>query len=67
VVAGPSEVSEDNLSNVTREGSRHFTNKRREYLKDIINEPESDSKNKNMKDLYRSITELKKGYRPRTW
>jgi hypothetical protein len=29
-----SEVNEDNLSNVRREASRHFRNKKREYLKD---------------------------------
>jgi hypothetical protein len=40
----PSEVNEDNLSNVTREASRHFRNKKREYLKDKINELQSDSK-----------------------
>jgi hypothetical protein len=39
-------------------------NKKREYLKDKINEIESNSKNK-VRDLYRGITELKKGYQPR--
>jgi hypothetical protein len=34
----PSVVSEDILSNVRRESSRHFRNKEREYLKDKINE-----------------------------
>jgi hypothetical protein len=33
VLAGPKEVNEDNLSNVRREASRHFRNKKREYLK----------------------------------
>jgi hypothetical protein len=33
----PSEVNEDNLSNVRREGSGHFRIKKREYLKDKIN------------------------------
>jgi hypothetical protein len=40
-----SEVSEDNLSNVGREASKHFRDKKREYLKDKINELGSDSKN----------------------
>jgi hypothetical protein len=67
VVAGaPSVVNEDNLSYVRQESSRHFRNKKREYLKDKINEIESDSKNKNIRDLYRSINEFKKGYQPRT-
>jgi hypothetical protein len=39
----------DNLSNVRREASRHFRNKEKEYLKDKINELESNSKNKNIR------------------
>jgi hypothetical protein len=35
------EVNEDNLSNGRQETSRHFRNKKREYLKDKINELES--------------------------
>jgi hypothetical protein len=34
-------------------------------LKDKINEIELNSKNKKNKDLYRGITELKKGYQPK--
>jgi hypothetical protein len=37
-----------------------------EYLKDKINELAAHSKNKNIRDLYRDINELKKGYQPRT-
>jgi retron-type reverse transcriptase len=33
-------VNEDNLVNVRQEASRHFRNKKREYLKDKINELE---------------------------
>jgi hypothetical protein len=66
VVAGPSVVNEDNLRNVRREASRHFSNKKREYLKDKISEIELNSKNKNIRDLYRGITEFKKGYQPKT-
>jgi hypothetical protein len=62
----PSEVNEDNLSNVRREASRRFRNKKREYLKGKINELESNSKNKGIRDLYRGITEFKKGYQPKT-
>jgi hypothetical protein len=51
-----------NLSNVRREASRHFRNKKREYLKVRINLIELNSKNKNIRDLYRGITEFKKGY-----
>jgi hypothetical protein len=60
----PSVVNEDNLSNVRREASRHFMNKERKYLKDKINELESNRK-KIIRYLYRGINEFKKGYQPR--
>jgi hypothetical protein len=62
----PSEVNEDNLRNVRREASRHFRNKKREYLKGKITEIELNRKNKNIRDRYRGITEFKKGYQPKT-
>jgi hypothetical protein len=56
----PNEVNENNLSNVRREASRHFRNKKREYLKDKINELELNSKNKNIRDLnLKKFTNLK--------
>jgi hypothetical protein len=36
----PSEENENNLSDIMGEGSRHFRNKVREYLKNKINEIE---------------------------
>jgi hypothetical protein len=36
-----------------------------EYLKDKINELETNNENKNIRDLYRGINEFKKGYQPR--
>jgi hypothetical protein len=42
----PSEVNEDNLSNVRQEARRHFRNNKREYLKDKTNELQSNCKNK---------------------
>jgi hypothetical protein len=36
----PSEIKGDNLNTVRREASRHVRNKKREYLKDEINELE---------------------------
>jgi hypothetical protein len=62
----PNVVNEDNLSNVRWEVSSHSRNKKREYLREKINELESHSENKNIRDLYRSINEFKKGYQPRT-
>jgi hypothetical protein len=52
-------------NNVRREASRHFRNKKREYLKDKINELATNSKNKNTRDLYRGVNECKMGCRPR--
>jgi hypothetical protein len=53
-------VNEDNLSNVRWEASRHFRKKKREYLEDKMNELESNRKNKNIRALYRGITEFQK-------
>jgi hypothetical protein len=62
----PNEINGDNMKNVRRETSRHFRNKKREYLKGQINELEMNSKNKNIRDLYRRINEFKRGYQPRS-
>jgi hypothetical protein len=43
----PSEINGDNQKIVRREASRYFRNKKREYLKNKINELAIDSKNKN--------------------
>jgi hypothetical protein len=61
----PSEINEDNLNNVRREASRHFRNKKREYMKDKINELATNSKNKNIRDIYRGIIGFKRDYQPR--
>jgi hypothetical protein len=57
-------VNKNNLSDVRREANRRFRNKKREYLKDKINELESNSRNKNIRHLYRGINEFKKRYLP---
>jgi hypothetical protein len=46
--------------------SGHFRNKKKEYLKAKIDEIEITSKIKNITDLYRGISDLHKGYQPRT-
>jgi hypothetical protein len=43
----------DNLSNARRKASRPVKNKTGEYLKAKINELETNSKNKNIRELYR--------------
>jgi hypothetical protein len=39
--------------------------RKKEYLKDKINEFETNIRNKNIRDLYRGINEFKKGYQSR--
>jgi hypothetical protein len=56
-------VNKDNRSDVQREASRHFRTRKG---KDKINELESNSKNKNIRDLYMGINEFKKVYQPGT-
>jgi hypothetical protein len=55
----------DNMDNVKCEVSRTFRPKRREYLKDKINELEAYGKKKNIRDQYRGINEFKY-YKPRS-
>jgi hypothetical protein len=55
----PNQSNVDNLNNVRSEASRHFRNKKKEYLKAKINELETNSKNKNIRDLYRGINDFK--------
>src|SRR5215469_397818 len=55
----------DNLNNIRRDASRHFRNKKKAYLKAKIEELETNSKIKNIRDLYRGINDFKKGYHPR--
>jgi hypothetical protein len=44
----PSEIIGDKLNNVRHEASRHFRNKKRDYLKNKIKELPTNSKNKNI-------------------
>jgi hypothetical protein len=61
----PIEINGDTVNNVRCEASRYFRNKKRENMKDEINELSTNSKNKNIRDKYRRINEFKKGYQPR--
>jgi hypothetical protein len=54
----------DDLNNARHEASRHFRNKKREYPKAKTNELETNSKNKNITELCRGISDFKKGYQP---
>ncbi|PNF28551.1 hypothetical protein B7P43_G12912 [Cryptotermes secundus] len=53
----PSDLNGDN-QNIRCETRRHFRNKKREYLKDKIDELAMNSKNKNIRDLYRGINDF---------
>ncbi|KAJ4431136.1 hypothetical protein ANN_19731 [Periplaneta americana] len=61
----PVEEKRDNYLNERREASRTLRNKKRGYLKEKLNEVETNSKNKNIRDLYKGIKKFKNGYQPR--
>jgi hypothetical protein len=61
----PNQINADNKKNLRRETIRLFRNKEREYLKGKINEPETNNKNGNIRDVYRGINEFKEGYEHR--
>jgi len=61
----PKQSNVDNLTKERRDPSRYFRYKKKEYLKPKIHELETNSKFKNIRDLYRGINDIKKGYRPR--
>ena len=65
-VQEPSQSYTDNLNGVRHETNTHFRNKKKAYLKAKIEELETNSKIKNIRDLYRGISDFKKGYWPRT-
>jgi hypothetical protein len=46
--------------------SRTFRNKKTEYLKEKINDLETNSMNKNVRELSRGINEFETGYQSRT-
>ncbi|KAJ4437031.1 hypothetical protein ANN_17165 [Periplaneta americana] len=54
------------VSNVARrEANRMLRNKKRDYLKEKLDEVETNSKNKNIRDLYKGIKEFKTGCQAR--
>jgi len=64
-IQDPSQSNVDILNNVRREVSRHFRNKKKAYLRAKIEKLETNSKIQNIRDLYRGISDFKKGYQPR--
>jgi len=53
----PNKNNVDNINNIQCEASRHFWNKKKEYLKAQNEEVNT----KNIRDLYRGINDFKKG------
>ena len=64
-IQDPSQSNVNTLNKVRRDASRHFTNKKKAYLKAKIEELETNSNINNIRDLYRGINDVKKGYKPR--
>jgi len=65
LIQDPSQSNVDILKNVRREVSRHFRDKEKAYLRAKIEELETNSKIQNISDLYKGISDFKKGYQPR--
>jgi hypothetical protein len=57
----PSQSNVQNRNKVRRDASRHLRNKGKAYMKAKIEELETNSKLKNVRDLYRGINDFKKG------
>jgi hypothetical protein len=58
--------NQSNLGNLRHAASRNFRNKKKEDLKAKIDELQTNSKIKNIRDLYRGINDFKKGYQPKS-
>ena len=63
-VQDPSQSNVDNLNTERREVSR-YCRKKKAYLRAKVEELETNSKIKNIRDLYRGINDFKKGFQPR--
>jgi CRISPR/Cas system CMR-associated protein Cmr3 (group 5 of RAMP superfamily) len=51
----PVEINGHNMNNVRRKTNRHIRNKKKEYMKEKINEIAMNSRIKNIRNLYRGI------------
>ena len=60
-IQDPNQSNVDILKNVRCEVSRNFRDKKKAYLGAKIEELETNSKIQNIRDLYRSINDFKKG------
>jgi flagellar basal body rod protein FlgC len=62
----PKHSNVDNLKTKRHKAIGHFRNKKKEILKAKIDDPEINSKIKNITDLHSGTSDFKKGYQPRT-
>jgi len=60
----PSQINVNILNNVRREVSRHFR-KKKAYLRAKIEALETNTMSQNIRNLYKGISDFKKGYQPR--
>ena len=65
-VQDPSQNNVDNLNCVRTKDSKHFRNKKMEYLKAKIEDLETNGILQYIRGLYKDISDFKKGYQPRT-
>jgi hypothetical protein len=65
-VQDPNQSNRDYLNNGRHEASRYCRNKKKEYMKATIDELETNSKIKDIRDWYSGISDFKKGHQPRT-
>jgi hypothetical protein len=65
-IQDPSRSNVVKLNSVRRGASRQNKNKKKAYLKPTFKELETNSKIINIRDLYRGISDFKKGYQART-
>jgi hypothetical protein len=63
---GTWKIKEYNLNNRICGVSRHFRNKKNQYLKERISKLKINSKYKNIRDLYRVINKFMKRYQTRS-
>ena len=63
----PNDQTAEDFSNVRSDICRMFRKKKRDYKKAKLNKLEENSKNKNIRKMYKGNNELKKGYQPRAF
>jgi len=61
-IQDPSQTKLDILNKARREVSRHFTDKKKAYIRAKVEEHETNRKIQYIRDLYRDINDFKKGY-----